>query len=553
MEILNIIAKHDEIVKDRLQTGPRNAIYTSATIQNTLLNLLGNKLREMICNGAKSAGVYSVIVDESKDISKREQLSVALRYVDDEAIVQEHFLTFTEATTCTAEGLTDKILSTLNQFDIDPSYIVSQGYDGAAVMSGKCSGVQERLRQAAPYAIYIHCYAHTLNLVLVDSTKILPYAREFFVLLEHLYVFVSTTKAHVIFMSKQNELHPDKQPRQLQKLSDTWWVSRYAAVSAICCTYDSILLTLEDVIDGQDRVKAVEAKGIYHQIKSFLFLISLVTFDRILSCTKHLSDELQSSSINLASVADLVDATKSTLQDYRSDDMWEKIYAYVMQIANCHGIECQTVTSSRGSRNRRPPTRFEDGIILETTGTRQVSSSTEDFKVNFYYPVLDAFLSELGRRFDDKNTELMRAIQACHPGSKDFLCPLALKPLISSYNICEEVVTMEAILAKRSLEKKRLETINDVLLSLLPLTEAYPNLVKLIRIALTIAVSTAQCERSFSTLRLIKSYLRSTMCEERLSDLAVLSIEKDMCGKIDVDEVITDFGKVDQNRRIKLT
>ena len=87
-----------------------------------------------------------------------------------------------------------------------------------------------------------------------------------------------------------------------------------------------------------------------------------------------------------------------------------------------------------------------------------------------------------------------------HPESKDFLCPLALKPLISSYNICEKVVT----LAKRSLEKKKLDTTNDVILSLLPLMEAYPNLVKsLIRIALTIAVSTAQCEQS---LRLIVIY-----------------------------------------------
>ena len=88
-------------------------------------------------------------------------------------------MTFTEATSCTAEGLTDHILATLNKFDLDPQYIVSQGYDGDAVMSGKCSGVQERLRQAAPYAVYIHCYAHTLNLVLVDSTKSLPSAREF--------------------------------------------------------------------------------------------------------------------------------------------------------------------------------------------------------------------------------------------------------------------------------------------------------------------------------------------------------------------------------------
>ena len=103
----------------------------------------------MICNGVKGVSVYSVLVDESKDISKKEQLSVAFRYVDDEAVVQEYFLTFTEAKTCTAEGLTDHILATLKQFDLDPQHIVSQGYDGAAVMSGKCSGVQERLRQAA--------------------------------------------------------------------------------------------------------------------------------------------------------------------------------------------------------------------------------------------------------------------------------------------------------------------------------------------------------------------------------------------------------------------
>ena len=206
--------------------------------------------------------------------------------------------------------------------------------------------------------------------------------------------------------------------------------------------------------------------------------------------------------------------------------MWGKVYAYVMRIANLHAIEYQAVTSRR---DQRPPTRFEDGIIFETTGSRQVLSSSEDLKINFYFPVLDAFLSEFSRRFDDKNAALMRAIQACNPGSKDFLSRSTLKPLFSSYNICEKVVTMEATLAKWSLEKKRLDSTNDVLLSLLPLTEAYPNLVRLIRIALTIAVSTAQCERSFSTLRLIKNYLRSTMCEERLSDLAVLSIEKEMC------------------------
>ena len=60
------------------------------------------------------------------------------------------------------------------------------------------------------------------------------------------------------------------------------------------------------------------------------------------------------------------------------------------------------------------------------------------------------------------------------------------------------------------------------------LKEIYPNIYIVIRILLTVPVSTASAERSFSKLKLIKSYLRSTMGQERLSALAVLSIEADI-------------------------
>ena len=116
--------------------------------------------------------------------------------------------------------------------------------------------MQQRLK--APYVIYVHCYAHALNLVLVDSVKNVSIASEFFALAESLYVFISTTKAHVVFMAKQNELHPGKPPLQLQRLSDIWWAYRYNAVNALCLTYDCLLATLEDIADdASDCVKAV--------------------------------------------------------------------------------------------------------------------------------------------------------------------------------------------------------------------------------------------------------------------------------------------------------
>ena len=255
-------------------------------------------------------------------------MSFVVRYVGSDGSVHEHFLTYIHA-----KGLNASSLACYIQDLIQPTAMASQGYYGASVMSGACSGVQKRVREYAPYAIYIHCYAHVLSLVLVDSVKSVQSASEFFSLLEALYVFISTSKVHVIFKEK---CHPSKQPMELQKLSDTRGVCRYAAVNAICRTYDSLLPTIEEVAESSDPQKAVEAQGLLHQVKAFQFVISLIMFDRILSCTKQLSDQLQSSTIDLSIASDLVVATKSMLTEYRTTEYWSKVYKYATDIAQLH-------------------------------------------------------------------------------------------------------------------------------------------------------------------------------------------------------------------------
>ena len=71
--------------------------------------------------------------------------------------------------------------------------------------------------------------------------------------------------------------------------------------------------------------------------------------------------------------------------------------------------------------------------------------------------------------------------------------------------------------------------------------ESLPTLSLGLQLFLTVCVFVASCERSFSKLKLIKSYLRSTMGQSRLSDLAMLSIERDTVNDIDFDEVIDKF------------
>jgi hypothetical protein len=76
------------------------------------------------------------------------------------------------------------------------------------------------------------------------------------------------------------------------------------------------------------------------------------------------------------------------------------------------------------------------------------------------------------------------------------------------------------------------------------LVEIFPNIVLLLRIFFTVSVSVASCERSFSKLKLIKTYLRSTMSDMRLSGLALLSIEKELAAKLDYGECIKEFASL---------
>ncbi|XP_060881095.1 uncharacterized protein LOC132952716 [Metopolophium dirhodum] len=75
------------------------------------------------------------------------------------------------------------------------------------------------------------------------------------------------------------------------------------------------------------------------------------------------------------------------------------------------------------------------------------------------------------------------------------------------------------------------------------LQEIYPNVYITVRIMLTIPVSTASAERSFSKLKIIKNYLRNTMTQERLSALAVLSIETKIANNLNYEDILKTFSE----------
>ena len=70
----------------------RNATYTSSVIQNQIIDVLSDQVRQKIIRKVHQVKLFSVIADEVTDISNKEQLSLVVRYVDlDTLLVRETY------------------------------------------------------------------------------------------------------------------------------------------------------------------------------------------------------------------------------------------------------------------------------------------------------------------------------------------------------------------------------------------------------------------------------------------------------------------------------
>ena len=136
------------------------------------------------------------------------------------------------------------------------------------------------------------------------------------------------------------------------------------------------------------------------------------------------------------------------------------------------------------------------------------------------------------------------------------LCETYKDDICNQESCVQEYKTMRTLYtnwSKELTDKETPKTVHELLRFLYErrLLHAFPSVVILMRIFLTIPASSAGAERSFSRMKLIKSYLRSSMSEERLSNLAILSIEREYAQNfLNYDKVIDTFAKMKQRRMI---
>nr|XP_023895640.1 uncharacterized protein LOC112007520 [Quercus suber] len=300
--------------------------------------------------------------------------------------------------------------------------------------------------------------------------------------------------------------------------------------------------------EGANYKQRGDAEGAYQVLTSFEFILILHLMKEIMGITNVLCQALQQRSQDLLNAMHLVSTTKSLIQKLR-DDGWEPLLASVIAFCEQHEIDIPDM-NARYTKGRGRYRRQDEDLTME-----------HHFRICIFTVAIDFQLQELKSRFCELTTELVILSSALNP--KDafrlfkivHICNLVKKYYPQDFTEHEQEL-LESQLQHYELDVikhpdfQNMSTISELCrgLKISGKSNVYFLIDRLIRLVLTLPVSTATTERAFSDMKLLKTRLRNRMEDEFLADNMIVYIEKEIAGNFTIEMIMDEFYSM-KNRR----
>ncbi|XP_021979362.1 zinc finger MYM-type protein 1-like [Helianthus annuus] len=295
--------------------------------------------------------------------------------------------------------------------------------------------------------------------------------------------------------------------------------------------------------DSDDLKVKSEAKSLVeNELEKFEFLLAMVIWYDVLYAVNLVSKNLQSKDMCIDVAIKQLDGLIYYFKKFR-DEGFEKAMSTAKELDLKMGIEPSFREKRIIQRNRR----FDENADNETLKT-----PIDSFRTDYFLYIVDQACVSLESRFEqfkefDNIFGFLFSIKKLKSYNEETLekkC-IDLEKFwkhdnhvdVNGLDLFEELKMLRDIIHVES------DTLINIL-TYIKNSNSFPNAYIAYRIMLTIPVTVASAERSFSKLKLIKNYLRSTMSQERLNGLAIMSIERDFLEELDYDSFIKQFASV---------
>ena len=515
----------DTVLAEHFRTGAQNAQYNSPRIQNDLISCTGEWIRNKIVQEVKHAKFFSVSADEAADSSNKEQLPLVLRFVDATNSVHEEFVEFILCDTGTSgNAVASKILEALKEYGLSVNYLRGQAFDGAGNMAGKYRGAAAVIQSTCPKAVYIHCAAHSLNLCVVAACNIQMVKNMMGTMVE-LCLFFSNSPKRQLELEKHINSIEGATAKKLVSLCKTRWVACIDALDVFFDLYPAIIKTLEVISEGSTSGWNAEscrsAENLMTCTTKFQFIISFIVTKKCLAYIKGLTTSLQKRAKDICQAYSEVSSIVSALSEVR-------------ETIDAKHKEWFDTAIAFGQKVNAPPSQLPRRCSRQTARSNTPGETPEIYyKRTITIPFLDQLISHLNSRFSDIQQKAIMGMKIVPSVLMDnSLSASSTQDLVEYYK--EDLPSPSSLDVELHLWKCKWRSFSqplpDTPVEALAFASRsmFPNIHQLLRLVCNIPVTSCECERSVSVLRLLKTYLRSSMGQERLSGLALMHVHYGM-------------------------
>ncbi|XP_022014080.1 zinc finger MYM-type protein 1-like [Helianthus annuus] len=528
LELVKWYCEHnDEVNKVLNLKVPGNHQLTSPKIQKEIVNACATEVRNIIVNEVKGK-FFSILIDESRDCSIKEQMAMVFRYVDDGGEVIERFVGVVHVTDTCASSLKSAIDNFFAKHGLTMSRVRGQGYDGASNMRGELNGLKQKILDENKYAFYIHCFAHQLQ---KDSIRQKQYDD-----------FVKRIEMGEVCTGKGKNLE-----MSLVRAGDTRWGSHLKTIHRILDLWKpvkEVLIALSR--EGPDRKTKGTALSMAEKMENFEFVFIAHLMLNLLRKTNDLSQALQLKNQNICSAIRLIKDTKYDIKKYR-DDGWQVLIKEVTIFCAQNEIHMPNMENVIPGRVRR-------------TIDDEPQTYLHRFRVDIFYQVVDLLLNEMNERFTKSNSELLTCIACLDPRdsfqSLDREKLLRLAELYSEdftqFDLGQLKIQLDRYISNiRSNEAfSGLQDIGQLAKKMVHMKYhiTYALVYRLLELALVLPVATVTVERSFSAMKFIKMDLQNKMGDMFLTDALVCYVEKDIFDSVEIEAILQRFQNMGPRR-----
>ena len=547
----------------------RNNDYRSPEIINELIDIMKSKVVEKLLTVIKKSGFFGIVADTSRDITRQEQLAICIRYVDELFNVNEVLVAMKQLQELDADGYYDCITQTLDSLSLNSDKIRGQGYDGAAVMSGKKNGVAAKFLQQNKAAVYTHCQAHSLQLAVKDLLSFCSVVTSAYSMLSDIYEIIrgSPTRfakyTHICAQVKieQNENNEEDASYSITSHCPTRFSCNIKAIKGVKHNYEALYLTIQDLATTKTNSisSSISEKlhSCYRNMQQFQTILGIIICEQVFESTDMASKKLQSVNITAQSASDIIDGLKSTLSELRQVSSWNNCWQEAMNIASKLDIEPEL------PRKRKINKRYDEG------SNEHEYANAEAYFRRIYIEAIDAVSSSINDRLSSETLELLSNIEsiiikACQPERKkeDVQIPEMIMDIYEN-DIAYDELEAELLVFNKSIssyhrhtnQQSNIRSIHEVITFFQKANSdtiaLYPNIQALLRLYLTPPLTSCTAERSFSAMRRIKTWLRSTMTQQRFENLMILHVHKELTEEINSKQVLNEFISRKESRKIE--